>query len=77
MDVDLYRFNLIAWCLIWGLCDQLGRLVVLADYATGDLVPSDRRVQRRAGLGVLVGRWLLAGLVRAVVVVVAGVLGDD
>jgi hypothetical protein len=42
----LYRFKLIAWCLTWGLCDQLRRLVVLVDHATEDLAPSDRQVQR-------------------------------
>ena len=73
----VYRFNLIAWCLTWGLCDQLRRLVVLVDHATEDLAPSDRQVQRRAGLAVLVGRSLLAGLVRAVAVEMAGVLADD
>jgi hypothetical protein len=68
---------LITWCLTWGLCDQLRRLVVLVDHATEDLSPSDRQVQRRAGLAVLVGRSLLAGLVRAVAVVMAGVLAED
>jgi hypothetical protein len=76
LDV-VYRFNLIAWCLTWGLCDQLRRLVVLVDHATEDLSPSDRQVQQRAGLAVLVGRSLLAGLVRAVAVVMAGVLAED
>jgi hypothetical protein len=71
------RFKLIAWCLTWGLCDQLRRLVVLVDHATEDLAPPDRRVQRRAGLAVLVGRSLLTGLVRAVAVVMAGVLAED
>ena len=73
----LYRFKLITWRLTWGLCDQLRRLVVLVDHATEDLAPSDRQVQRRAGLAVLVGRSLLAGLVRAVAVVMAGVLAED
>src|ERR1019366_7447049 len=68
----LYRFNLIAWCLTWGLCDQLRRLVVLVDHATEELSPPGRQVQRRAGLAVLVGRSLLAGLGRAVGVVMAG-----
>src|ERR1019366_2639926 len=68
----LYRFNLIAWCLTWGLCDQLRRLVVLVDHATEDLSPSGRQVQRRAGLAVLGGRSLLAGLGRGGAGVVTG-----
>ena len=73
----LYRFKLIAWCLTWGLCDQLCGLVVLVDHAAEDLSPSDRQVPQWAGLAVLVGRSLLAGLVRAVTVVMAGVRVED
>ena len=76
----LYRFKLIAWCLTWGLCDQLCGLVVLVDHAAEDLSPSDRQVPQWAGLAilaVLVGRPLLAGLVRAVAVVMAGVRVED
>jgi hypothetical protein len=40
--------------------------VVLVDHAVEDLVPPDRQVQGRVGLAVLIGRSLLAGLVRAV-----------
>jgi hypothetical protein len=69
--------KLIALCLTWGSYDQLRRLVVLVDNAVEHLAPLDWQVQRRAGLAVLVGRPLLAGLVRAVPVVVAGVLAED
>ena len=69
--------KLIALCPTWGSYDQLRRLVVLVDNAVEHLAPLDRQVQRRAGLAVLVGRPLLAGLVRAVPVVVAGVLAED
>jgi hypothetical protein len=58
--------KLIALCLTWGSYDQLRRLVVLVDNAVEHLAPLDRQVQRRAGLAVLVGRPLLAGLLRAV-----------
>ena len=37
----------------------------------------DRQVQRNVGLVVVVGRSLLAGLVRAVPVVMGGVLAQD
>src|SRR5208282_3605084 len=69
--------KLIALCPTWGSYDQLRRLVVLVDNAVEHLAPLNRQVQRRAGLAVLVGRPLLAGLVRAVPVVVAGVLAED
>ena len=69
--------KLIALCPTWGSYDQLRRLVVLVDNAVEHHAPLDRQVQRRAGLAVLVGRPLLAGLVRAVPVVVAGVLAED
>ena len=58
--------KLIAWCLTWGSLAQLRRPVVLVDQAAEDLAPLDRQVQRRAGLVVVVGWSLLAGLVRAV-----------
>ena len=51
--------------------------VVLVDHATEHLAPLNRQVQRNADLIVLVGRPLLAGLVRAVPVVMAGVLAQD
>ena len=41
----------------------LGSLVVLADHVAEYLPPPDWEVQRRGGLGFLVGRALLAGLV--------------
>ena len=41
----------------------LGSLVVLADHAAEYLPPPDWEVQRSGGLGFLVGRALLAGLV--------------
>ena len=41
------------------------------------LPPLNRQVQRSAELVVLVGGSLLAGLVRAVPVVMAGVLAED
>jgi hypothetical protein len=56
---------------------RLGSLVVLADHAAEDLPLPDWEVQRDGGLGFLVGRSLLAGLVRPVPVVVAGVLAED
>ena len=76
-SLTLYRFKLIAWCLTWGSCDRLRRLVVLVDHAVEHLAPPDRQVQRRAGMAVLIWRSLLAGLVRAVLVVMAGVLAED
>jgi hypothetical protein len=76
-DQAFYRFKLIAWCLTWGSCDRLRRLVVLVDHAVEHLAPPDRQVQRRAGMAVLIWRSLLAGLVRAVLVVMAGVLAED
>ena len=52
-------------------------LVVLADHAAEYLPPPDWEVPRGGGLGFLVGWPLLAGLMRPVPVVVAGVLGED
>jgi hypothetical protein len=66
--------KLIAWRLTWGLYDQLRCLVVLVDHATEHFASLDWQVQRWADLAVLVGWSLLAGLVRAVPVVMAGVL---
>jgi len=51
--------------------------VVLADHAAEYLSPLDWQVRRGGGLGVLVGRALLAGLVGPVPVVMAGVLAED
>src|SRR5450631_2679129 len=48
VGLPLYRFKLVAWCLTWGSCDQLCRLVVLVDHATEDLAPPDRK--SRGGL---------------------------
>jgi hypothetical protein len=56
---------------------RLGGLVVLADHASEYLPPPDWEVQRIGGLGFLVGRALLAGLVGPVPVVMAGVLAED
>jgi hypothetical protein len=56
---------------------RLGSLVVLADHAAEYLPPPDWEVQRSGGLGFLVGRALLAGLVGPVPVVMAGVLAED
>ena len=50
--------------------------MVLVDYAAEHLAPLDRQVQRRAGLAVVAGWSLLAGLVRAVPVVMADVLAE-
>jgi hypothetical protein len=69
--------KLIAWCLTWGSYDQLRCLVVLVDHTAEHFTSLDWQVQRWAGLAVLVGRPLLAGLVRAVPVVVGGVLAED
>jgi len=69
--------KLIAWRLTCGSYDQLCRLVVLADHATEHLAPLDRQVQRYAGLVVSVGWSFLAGLVRAVPVVMAGIFAQD
>ena len=55
----------------------LGSLVVLADHAAEYLPPLDWEVQRGGGLGFLVGRALVAGLVGPVLVVMAGVLAED
>ena len=55
---------------------RLGGLVVLADYAAKDRPPPDWEVQRGGGLGVLVGRALLAGLAGPVPVVMVGVLAE-
>jgi hypothetical protein len=69
--------TLVAWCLTWGSYDQLRGLVVLVDHAAEYFTPLDWQVQRRAGLVVVVGRSLLAGLVRAAPVVMGGVLTQD
>jgi hypothetical protein len=69
--------KLIAWCLTWGSLAQLRRPVVLVDHATEDFASLDRQLQRRAGLVIVVGWSLLAGLVRAVAVVMAGVLAQN
>ena len=52
-------------------------LVGLADHPAGYLPPPDRQAQRGGGLGFLVGWPLLAGLMRPVPVVVAGVFAED
>ncbi len=51
-------------------------MVVLVDQPAEHLPPLDRPVLRYAGLVVLVGWSLLAGLVRAVPVVMAGILAQ-
>src|ERR1019366_8201240 len=51
--------------------------VVLVDHAAEHCPPLNRQVQRRAVLVVLIGRSLLAGLVRPVPVVMAGVFAQD
>src|ERR1017187_5508217 len=56
---------------------RLGSLVVLADHAAEYLPPPDWEVQRSGGLGFLVGRALLAGLVGPVPLVMAGVFAED
>jgi len=68
---------LIAWFVTWVFVTWLGSLVVLADHAAEYLPPPDWEVQRSGGLGFLVGRALLAGLVGPVPVVMAGVLAED
>jgi hypothetical protein len=52
-------------------------LVVLVDYAAEHLPPLNRQVQWNADLAALVGRPLLAGLVRAVPVLMGDVLVQD
>jgi len=69
--------KLIAWCLTWGSLAQLRRPVVLVDHAIEDFSPLDRQLQRRAGPVIVVGRSLLARLVRAVPVVMAGVIAQN
>src|ERR1017187_4368881 len=56
---------------------RLGSLVVLADHATEYLPPPDWHVHRIGGLGLLVGRALLAGLVGPAPVVMVGVFAED
>jgi len=85
---DCTASRLIARCLTWGSyggCqvvftvpsyDQLRCLVVLVDQTTGHFAPLDWQVQRWADLAVLAGWSLLAGLVRAVPVVMGGVLSE-
>jgi len=68
---------LIAWFLTWVFMTWLGSLIVLADHAAEYLPPPDWEVQRSGGLGFLVGRALLAGLLGPVPVVMAGVLAED
>ena len=60
-----------------GSSAQLRRPVVLVDHATEDLAPLDRQLHRRAALVIVVGRSLLTRLVRAVPVVMAGVLAQN
>jgi DNA-directed RNA polymerase specialized sigma24 family protein len=73
----LYRFKTDRMLSDLGSCERLCCPVVLVDYAAEDLAPLDRQFQWRAGLAVVVGWSLLAGLVRAVPVVVVGVLAQD
>ena len=60
-----------------GFIRSLGCLVVLVDHAAEHFASLDWQVQRWADLAVLVGRPLLAGLVRAVPAVMAGVLAEN
>ncbi len=77
MENAAYTSKLIAWCLTWGSYDRPRCLVVLVDHAVEHFASLNRQVQRWADLAVLV-RWsLLAGLVRAVPVVMGGVLARD
>src|ERR1022692_963053 len=66
-------------CAAWlaGSRSRLRGSVVLADHAAGYLPALYGCIGRQDGLRVVVGRSLLAGLVRAVTVVVAGVLSGD
>ena len=70
----LDRFKSVAWRLTCGLRDPLRGPVVLVDHPAEYLPPLDRQVQRNADLVVLAGWSLLTGLMRAVPVVMAGVL---
>jgi hypothetical protein len=51
--------------------------VVFVDHAAERLAPLDRQVQLLAGLAVVVGKSLPAGLVRAVPVVMPCALAED
>src|ERR1039457_3839564 len=59
-----------------GFMIRLGNLVVLVDHAAEHLPLLDRQVQRTADLVIPVGWSLLAGLVRAVPVVMARLLAQ-
>jgi hypothetical protein len=60
---------------VWGIGSRGS--VVLVDDAAEYLAPPDWQVDWNGDLAVVVGRSLLAGLVRAVPVVMGGVLVQD
>jgi hypothetical protein len=59
------------------LSSRLQRPVILVDRAAEHFPAPDWQVQRKAGMVVVVGWSLLAGLVGPVPVVVVGVLPED
>lgn len=59
-----------------GLCDRLRRPVVLVDHASEHLALRNWQVRLGAGLAVVLGWSLLAGLMRAAVVM-GGLVGED
>jgi hypothetical protein len=69
--------KLVAWFLTWVSSLRLHGLIVLADHAAEYLPPPDWEVQQIGGLGFLVGRALLAGLVGPVAAVMAGVFAEN
>src|SRR5205823_13984714 len=75
--LGLYRFKTDRMPPELGSRDRLRRPVVLVDHASEHLAPLNRQVQPGAGLAVVVGWSLLAGLVRAVPVVMGGVPAQD
>jgi hypothetical protein len=59
----LYRFKIRRIVVTWDSWEQLRRLVVLVDQAAEYCPPLNGQVRRSAGLVVMVGWSLLAGLV--------------
>jgi hypothetical protein len=69
--------KLMAWVSDLGFIRSATLLVVLVDRTAEHFASLDWQVQRWADLAVLVGWSLLPGLVRAVPVVMGGVLAED
>src|ERR1022692_4887141 len=64
-------------CLTCGFAESLRGSVVLVNHAAESLPALHGCIERQDDLRVVVGRSLLAGLVRAVTVVAAGILSKD